>query len=93
MAKLNQKLHFNSDHKLSLPGRKWMPIVIIRQTRIFVVSLSLFERVWLQSLQKVLKREEFFCKHSIWLSNNAELDADFESDENIANKFMQKYGP
>jgi|688.fasta_scaffold2264115_1 hypothetical protein len=92
MAKLNQKLHFNSDHKLSLPGRKWMPIVIIRQTN-FCRFFEPFRTGLASKFAKGAKTRRIFCKHSIWLSNNAELDADFESDENIAKKFMQKNGP
>jgi hypothetical protein len=42
-------------------------------------------------LKVLLWPQNYFIKiFSIWVSNNAEFDADFESVENVAKKFRQK---
>jgi hypothetical protein len=52
--------------------------------------LSLFGAGLASKIAESAKMRRIFCKHSIWLSKNAELDADFKSVENIAKKFIQK---
>ncbi len=40
---------------------------------------SLFVRLWLQSVQKVLYEPNFFGNNSPWVSKNEEFDADFKT--------------
>ncbi len=68
-----------------------MSNVILRQTRLYFRFFEPFRAGLASKIAETAKMRRIFSKHSIWLSKNAELDADFKSIENIAKKFMQKH--
>ncbi len=59
----------------------------------FFDFMSLFLRVWLQSLKKVLiwPKKKIFLKKSKKVPKNAEFHADFESVEKVVKKAHKKY--